>query len=307
MGELLDGRATISLIVGILTVKSLIWGLSLGSGTSGGVLAPVFMIGAALGALEGQLFPTPAPGFWAIIGLAAVVGGVMRSPLTGVVFSLELTHAWPALLPLLIASAAAYGVSALLLRRSVLTEKIARRGYHLSREYDVDPLEVLLADEVMHPGPAVLSSSDPVPVPPDLLTATVPRRGEPATGTAGVGDPLQRLFPVLDGGTLVGAAPRRALEAPGSATTVADVLISGPLVVHADDTLRAVASRFAENAIGAAPVVDRADPTRLLGLITVEQLLDGRLRDLAEEHHRERTLTALPWLGRQRTSASAAR
>jgi len=131
--ELLTGRATIALVVGILVVKSLIWALSLGSGTSGGVLAPVFMIGAALGALEGLVFPAVAPGFWAVIGLAAVVGGVMRSPLTGVVFSMELTHAWSALLPLLIASTAAYGVSALLLRRSVLTEKIARRGYHLSR------------------------------------------------------------------------------------------------------------------------------------------------------------------------------
>ena len=77
-------------------------------------------------------------------------------PLTGVVFSLELTHAWPRCAPLLIASSSAYAVSTLLLRRSVLTEKIARRGHHLSREYDVDPLEVLFVDEVMHPSPATL-------------------------------------------------------------------------------------------------------------------------------------------------------
>ena len=130
--QLLTGRAGISLIIGILVVKTLIWGLSLGSGTSGGVLAPVFMIGGALGALEGHLLPGGHPGFWALVGLAAVVGGVMRSPLTGVVFPLELTHAWPLLLPLLIAATAAYTVSALLLKRSVLTEKIARRGLHLS-------------------------------------------------------------------------------------------------------------------------------------------------------------------------------
>ncbi|OBJ19356.1 chloride channel protein, partial [Mycobacterium colombiense] len=93
---LLTGRATLSLIVGILVVKTAIWSLSLGSGTSGGVLAPVFMIGGALGALVGQGLPQVFPGFWAILGLAAVVGGVMRSPLTGIVFTLELTHAWPA-------------------------------------------------------------------------------------------------------------------------------------------------------------------------------------------------------------------
>jgi H+/Cl- antiporter ClcA len=98
--ELVQGKATMGLILGILVVKTLIWSLSLGSGTSGGVLAPVFMIGGSLGALEGHLFPTVGPGFWALMGLAAVVGGVMRSPLTGTVFSLELTHDYSALLPL---------------------------------------------------------------------------------------------------------------------------------------------------------------------------------------------------------------
>jgi H+/Cl- antiporter ClcA len=150
---LLTGRATVSLIVGILVVKTAIWSLSLGSGTSGGVLAPVFMIGGALGALVGQCFPAVFPGFWAILGLAAVVGGVMRSPLTGIVFTLELTHAWPALFPLIIASITAYAISVLLLDRSVLTEKIARRGLHLTRDYTTDPLETFFVADVMNPGP----------------------------------------------------------------------------------------------------------------------------------------------------------
>ena len=147
--QLLTGSAGLSLILGILTIKTLIWSLSLGSGTSGGVLAPVFMIGGSLGALEGLLLPHVFPGFWAMAGLAAVVGGVMRSPLTGTVFTLELTHAWNDLMPLLVASVAAYLLSALLLKRSVLTEKIARRGLHLTREYSTDPLETFFAHEVM--------------------------------------------------------------------------------------------------------------------------------------------------------------
>jgi CBS domain-containing protein len=151
IGELLTGRAGLSMMVGILLVKTAIWSMSLGSGTSGGVLAPVFMIGGALGGLEGQLLPGVFPGFWAMMGLAAVVGGVMRSPLTGVVFTLELTHAWSALLPLLIAASSAYAVSTLMLKRSVLTEKIARRGLHLTREYSTDPLETFFAAEVMSP------------------------------------------------------------------------------------------------------------------------------------------------------------
>ncbi|OBJ24824.1 chloride channel protein, partial [Mycobacterium colombiense] len=151
---LLTGRATLSLIVGILVVKTAIWSLSLGSGTSGGVLAPVFMIGGALGALVGQGLPQVFPGFWAILGLAAVVGGVMRSPLTGIVFTLELTHAWPALLPLIVASTTAYAASVMMLDRSVLTEKIARRGLHLTRDYTTDPLEAFFVADVMHPEPA---------------------------------------------------------------------------------------------------------------------------------------------------------
>ncbi|MGN6760724.1 MAG: chloride channel protein [Leifsonia sp.] len=158
--ELLTGSATLSLILGILVVKTLIWSLSLGSGTSGGVLAPVFMIGGALGALEGMIFPHAIPGFWAMCGLAAVVGGVMRSPLTGVVFTLELTHAWDALLPLVIASTSAHALSVLLLKRSVLTEKIARRRLHLTREYSTDPLETFFVHEVMTPLAGEASSMD---------------------------------------------------------------------------------------------------------------------------------------------------
>ncbi|MBO0819629.1 MAG: chloride channel protein [Nocardiopsaceae bacterium] len=162
--ELLTGRSTLALVVGVLVVKTLIWSLSLGSGTSGGVLAPVFMIGGALGALEGYALPHVFPGFWAMAGLAAVVGGVMRSPLTGVVFTMELTHAWSTLPALLVASVSAYLVSALILKRSVLTEKVARRGLHLTREYSTDPLEVFFAREVM--APAVPGQADPGPAGP---------------------------------------------------------------------------------------------------------------------------------------------
>ncbi|MGC2656121.1 MAG: chloride channel protein [Mycobacterium sp.] len=147
-------KAALSLIVGILLVKTLIWSLSLGSGTSGGVLAPVFMIGGALGALVGHWLPTVFPGFWALLGLAAVIGGVLRWPLTGVVFTLELTRAWPALFPLIIASVTAYAASVLLLDRSILTEKIARRGLHLTYEYTTDPLETFFVADVMHPEPS---------------------------------------------------------------------------------------------------------------------------------------------------------
>jgi CIC family chloride channel protein len=184
----LTGRAGVSLIVGILIVKTLIWSLSLGSGTSGGVLAPVFMIGGAIGAVEGMAFPHVMPGFWAMLGLAAVVGGVMRSPLTGVIFTLELTHAWPALLPVLVSSVAAYALSVLVLKRSVLTEKIARRGLHLTREYSTDPLETFFARDVMDAAPAVLPEAAIMVRPDDTLRTVAYRFADSGVTTAIVAD-----------------------------------------------------------------------------------------------------------------------
>jgi H+/Cl- antiporter ClcA len=274
--QLLTGRAGMSLILGILIVKTLIWSLSLGSGTSGGVLAPTFMIGGALGALEGHLLPGVTPGFWALIGLCAVVGGVMRSPLTGVVFPLELTHAYPLLLSLLIASTAAYIVSALVLKRSVLTEKVARRGLHLSREYAVDPLEVLLVDEVMNNNPLTASVDEPL----GALRARANGR-------------QQWLYPVLGAhGALAGVIPRRILsQLDGRAETSAgDVAQAARLTTFPDQTLREVARRFADQQLTTAVVVSRDDPVRILGLITVEDLLQAHLRELTWERDRERFL-----------------
>jgi H+/Cl- antiporter ClcA len=136
------------IVVGVLIVKSTIWALSLGSGTSGGVLAPLLMMGAALGGVESRVLPFEGAGFWPLVSMGAILGGTMRSPLTGVVFALELTHDVNMLLPLLLAVTVAHGFTVLTLRRSILTEKISRRGYHLSREYAIDPLEIIFAREV---------------------------------------------------------------------------------------------------------------------------------------------------------------
>jgi CBS domain-containing protein len=279
--QLLTGRATLGLIVGILTVKTLIWSLSLGSGTSGGVLAPVFMIGGALGAWEGMLFPHAIPGFWGILGLAAVVGGVMRSPLTGVIFTLELTHAWGTLLPLVISATAAYAFSALVLKRSVLTEKIARRGLHLTREYSTDPLETFFAREVMRSLDAAGALKEHDEITPAALKAVEGRGGD--------------LIPVVSSfdGTLVGITTRHrltALDATDSAPrTVREATQPCRLAVHQDQTLRQIAYLFAETGLTSAPVIDPATQ-RPTGVISLTDLLHARLHDLTEEHHRERVL-----------------
>lgn len=145
---LLAGKATLSLVFGVIVFKSLMWAFSLGSGTSGGVLAPLLMIGASLGALSAHLLHMPE-GTLALIGMGAMLAGALGSPLTAIVFSIELTHALPALLPLVVACIASYTITSLIMPRSILTEKLGRRGHHLTREYGVDPLEMVSVEDAM--------------------------------------------------------------------------------------------------------------------------------------------------------------
>lgn len=151
IAEILRGNAPLALLAGVLAAKSLMWSFSLSSGTSGGVLAPLLMIGAAMGELAARVahLPGEAQAAWALMGMGAMLSGALGVPLTAILFSLELTHALPALLPLAVACTAAYLVTSLCMPRSILTEKLSRRGYHLSREYGVDPLEMVRVADVM--------------------------------------------------------------------------------------------------------------------------------------------------------------
>ena len=166
IGLLLQGEVAFKFMLGVLLVKSAIWMISLGSGTSGGVLAPLLMMGAALGGVAGMFLPHFGAGFWPLVSMGAILGGTMRSPFTGIIFAIELTHDLNLLLPLLVASFLAHAFTVLTLKRSILTEKISRRGYHLSREYAVDPLEILFVREVMRtnvvalPGDATIEEAN---------------------------------------------------------------------------------------------------------------------------------------------------
>jgi CBS domain-containing protein len=296
--ELLTGRAAMSLIVGIFIVKSLIWSLSLGSGTSGGVLAPMFMIGGAFGALVAPLLPHVAPGFWPLICLAGVIGGVMRAPFTAVVFSAELTGRWQAVLPLLIGAAGAYLFTALTLKRSVLTEKVARRGFHLTREYDVDPLAILFVREVMDTADVVVYDvRDRLA---DVLAEFL-RHGTQLTAAA----QRQRIYPVTGpGGELVGVVTRRDLlgaSRNGSVAderTIGDVMSEHLATAYPDETLRDVAYRMAERGVTRMPVIARGPERQIVGIVTLPAMLAGRLRDLQEERDSERVLQiARPRMG----------
>jgi CIC family chloride channel protein len=171
IAELLRGNAPIALLVGLLVAKSLMWAFSLSSGTSGGVLAPLLMIGAALGESVARLanMPGETQALLALMGMGAMLSGALGVPLTAILFSLELTHALPALLPLTLACTASYLVTSLIMPRSILTEKLSRRGYHLSREYGVDPLEMVSVADVMTELPVSVDEAGETSDPPEAL------------------------------------------------------------------------------------------------------------------------------------------
>jgi chloride channel protein, CIC family len=281
IGSLLQGNVLLTTIAGILLVKSIIWAVSLGSGTSGGVLAPLLMMGGALGGLLSSFLPNEGIGFWPLIAMGAILGGTMRSPFTGVVFAVELTHDVNVILPLLLASVVAHAFTVLTLKRSILTEKVARRGYHLSREYAVDPLEILFVREVMRSNIAAIPADAPVAELGKALQDTQHRR-------------RQRLYPVVDRDRkLVGVISRHQLQQvvqQGDGHRLSEVIRHDPKVAYADEPLRVVVYRMAETGLTRFPVVERDGSRRLVGMVSLDDLLQARTRTLEAERRRERIL-----------------
>lgn len=283
IGELVQGDVPRATIAGILLVKSVIWAVALGSGTSGGVLAPLLMMGGALGGVEALFLPYEGAGFWPLISLGAILGGTMRSPFTGIVFAIELTHDLNALLPLLVANTIAYGVTVLLLKRSILTEKLSRRGFHLSREYSIDPLEILFVREVMRTNVLAFHSDESIQDFAGWFRPDHSPRG-------------QHLFPVLDRDQkVVRVITRKDAKQLLEGSQTADTTIGGlahrpPILAYANEPLRRVAYRMAETQFTRMPVVDPEDGFKLVGMVSLEDLLSGRLKTLSEERARERVL-----------------
>lgn len=288
---LLRGQIIGMAALGLLLGKAIVWSIALGSGTSGGVLAPLLMIGAALGALLAGILPVGDASLWAMVGMAAMMSGAMRSPLTALVFAIETTHDFNMLPALLIGNIGAYLVTVLVLRRSILTEKIARRGLHISREYSVDSYELMRVGDIMDKN-----------VPTIVATLTV---GELSKRIAD-GDPQltrRQGTPIIDAqGKLAGIITRSDLlqalaRDPRGESTVLDAGTTALVVSYPDETLGSAVSKMLQNDIGRLPVVDREDPRKLLGYIGRAGVLAARNRAVQEEGVRERLLTprrALP-------------
>jgi len=283
--SLIAGNAAWQLIAGVLIVKSIIWAFSLGSGTSGGILAPLLMIGGALGALVGHGLPFIQVGAWPLVGMAAVLSGAIGCPLTAAALSMELTHNYGLMLPLLAASVAAHAFTVLFQKRSILTERLSRRGYHLSREYSVDPLEIMTVSQVMHSSVVALPSGARIG---DVKRWIEDRRpGKPVE--AGKTRKGQRLYPVVDeNGKLQGIVTRAMLERY-VATHPSDSALpwKEAEIAYPDETLRSVAERMAALKIFVLPVIEPGT-RKVVGILSLEDMLQARLRSHERETKQER-------------------
>jgi len=283
IGMLLQGNVALKIFAGVLLVKSIIWMVSLGSGTSGGVLAPLLMMGAALGGIESMFLPHLGVGFWPLVSMGAILGGTMRSPFTGIVFAIELTHDVNMLLPLLVACFLAHAFTVIVLKRSILTEKIARRGYHLSREYSTDPLEILFAREVMRTNVVALPGDATLAEAADLMHHDGRPRG-------------QYLYPVVDAESgLLGVVTRQELlkrlgeRVDGPPVRLKEIAAKAVFALS-DEPLRVIVHRMADSGLTRMPVLDPEAGNRLVGMISLNELLLARAQNLAEERTRERVL-----------------
>ncbi|HVW70317.1 MAG TPA: chloride channel protein [Steroidobacteraceae bacterium] len=271
----------------LLVVKAIIWSVALGSGTSGGVLAPLLIMGGVLGALFGGAVSPGETGPWALVGMAAMMGGTMRSPLTSMMFGMELTHDINALLPLAIGCAAAHTTTVLLLKRSILTEKIARRGHHVTREYVVDPFEIVKVADVMARPAEALPGNWTVAETLTFFTAPeAPRR--------------HKSYPVTDAdGRVLGMisrtdALRWLRETDLQDKTLREQVAGQDLVVGYDDELAGhLADRMTASDVGRVPILNR-ETGALVGLVARRDILRVRTNTVRHESERETLIRVLP-------------
>ncbi|HEY6910121.1 MAG TPA: chloride channel protein [Myxococcales bacterium] len=273
---MLSGTFTVKALAVLTLFKLVSWAIALGSGTSGGTLAPLFTVGGGLGGLAGYAcaaaFPSlhVDPRIAALVGMAAIFAGASHAFLASVVFAFEATRQPVGLLPLLLGCASAYLVSLLFMRTSIMTEKIERRGIRVVQEYVADFLDRVLVKDQMRREVISLRASEPLADARARLAA----------------DPRHQGFPVVDdAGRLRGVVMRREImDDKSGALRVGDLVRRPAAVVFEDNSLRAAADHMLHENVGRMPVVRRDAPQHMVGFLTRSDILAAHHRRLGEVH-----------------------
>ena len=285
--EILSGAITGWAVVLLCTAKAASWTLALGSGTSGGTLAPLFTIGGGFGAALGlglaRLFPWAHldPRMAALVGMAALFTGASRAMLTSIVFAVEATRQPWGILPLLAGCAAAYLVSSRLMETTIMTDRMVRRGARVPSGLGTDPLDQILVAERL--------TRAPVSLPADMPAAEAQAWLRAGGASAG-----HRVFPLLEAdGRFAGLLSRSRLVEAEPSASLRSLARASTVDIHPDCTLREAAERMAAARADALMVMDPADPARLLGLLTLRDLLQAHGEHLEASAKRE-TFEILP-------------
>jgi len=288
IGDILNASLALKILLIVMIAKAVALVISLGSGTSGGLLAPMFMSSAALGGVfamgVNRVFPGAdlAPGAFALVAMGAVFGAASRATFTFIIFAFEITRDYNAVLPLMLVSVIADGLAMLFMpKSSIMTEKLARRGLRIHQDYEADVMQQTVVSDTM-----------------DREVPTLPAH----TRVAELADRIARHEPqatrhqamvMVDGeGKLAGMISRsdvlKALETdPTGAMSVLEAGTANVIVTYPDETLHEAVAKLLRNNIGRLPVVDRNDPRRLVGYLGRPNIMAARLRRLEEEHVQE--------------------
>jgi chloride channel protein, CIC family len=288
IGDILNASLAWKLLLIVMVAKAVALVISLGSGTSGGLLAPMFMSSAALGGCFAmgmdRIFPTAnlSAGAFALVAMGAVFGSASRATFTFIIFAFEITRDYNSVLPLMLVSVIADGIAMLLMpRASIMTEKLARRGLHIPQEYEADVMQQTAVAETMDKFapklPAALKVSE--------LADRIARHDPEVSQHQGmlVVDPDGRLAGIVTRGDVL-----RALDKdPTGATTVLDAGTRNVIVTYPDELLSEALTKMLRSNIGRLPVVERNDPQKVVGYLGRPEVMAARLRRLQEEDVRE--------------------
>lgn len=288
ISDILAARLVWQTLMLIMIFKSIALVVSLGSGTSGGLLAPMFMASAAMGGLYAMginhLMPglALAPGAFALVAMGAVFGAASRATFTFIIFAFEITRDYNSVLPLMLVAVIADGIALLLQGNvSIMTEKLTRRGLRIHTDFEPDVLRRVAVGETM--------SHDIVTIPSTMTTSELASR-------IASHDPIltkRQALPIIDGnGELVAIITRgdllRALESDTEGKQTVLEAGSRPVITaFADEALYDAAERMLQKNVGRLPVVDKLHPNQLIGYLGRSEILAARTRILEEEHVRE--------------------
>ena len=289
IGDILNARLALSVLLIVMVAKTVALVVSLGSGTSGGLLAPMFMSGAALGGsfalVLNRSFPAAhlSPGAFALVAMGAMFGAATRTAFALIVFAFEVTRDYNSVLPLMLAAVIAEAVAMLLMpNTTIMIEKLRRRGLHVTQDFEVNILEDVRVTEMMDPHPQVVGASMRVG---ELAERIAHRDPEVSRHEA--------LLVVDDAGELAAIITRRDIlrgleQDPRRMATVLESGSSHLVVAYPDETLAQAADKMLRYDIGRLPVVDHANPKKILGYLGRPSIMAVRLRRLQDEHYRER-------------------